>query len=619
MTAQAHLGTWKTWGWLEAFRDPWRVDLRSLALFRLLLGGLLLFDALHRLMDVELYLSDEGIFPSARFLAMWNEWDWLWSFHHLTGSWQWPAFLLILQALAAIGLLLGWKTRWMAVISWILLVSLHHRNRYLLQGSDVLLSGLLLWAIFLPISARFSVDAALNTAPKPTNPRYGSAATVALLLQAMYVYVIGASIKLYPDWQAEWIERFDAVYYALHTVNYAYPHARWLGDYSFTLTTWLTRFVWGIEFFGPFLLFMPWKNSLWRYAVLGGLLLMHLGFQICLAIGPFPMTSLCSLVPFLPSHFWDRLMHRYATRPQRRQIILYYDEPCGFCKKMCLLLREFFLDAQAKIVPAQQAPDTAYLLRREHSWLVRDHEGRVWTRWDAMVVVWQASFWGWPLAMLFRLPGMKWLGNRIYGLVACQRGTLAKATSRLLPYHQQEVRPFWLVEVPVGLLALLVFWWNIEAIPGFPNRLRLPGEERQIILVLNLDQYWNMFAPNARTSGWYVVRGERQDGVVMDLLQGVEGEPDRSEPADIPNLFPDFRWRKWMMPSNFAPLKRDYAIYLCRHWNRQLPPGKKIINIQVDYERMYYAREEEYVLRRWKNERLVNLDCRRAQWMYPDG
>ena len=68
-------------------------------------------------------------------------------------------------------LVLGWKTRFATIASWVLLLSLQNRNTMILSGEDNLALLLLFWGMFLPLGARYSVDSALDSNAAPPRDR----------------------------------------------------------------------------------------------------------------------------------------------------------------------------------------------------------------------------------------------------------------------------------------------------------------------------------------------------------------------------------------------------------------------------------------------------------------
>ena len=159
-------------------------DLRSLAAFRMGLGLALLFDLLGRWCDLEAHYSDAGVLP--RDLLFQTTDSFVLSLHVLGGSVVFQAFLFALAGMAAVLLVLGWNTRWVAITSWIFLASLHARNPMILGPGDNLLLALTFLGMFLPIGRQYSMDSAMGPEPVSDN-RHCSLATVYLLLLTMLI------------------------------------------------------------------------------------------------------------------------------------------------------------------------------------------------------------------------------------------------------------------------------------------------------------------------------------------------------------------------------------------------------------------------------------------------
>jgi hypothetical protein len=127
------------------------IDRRSLTAFRLGLGALLLADLAYRALDFQAHYTDLGVLPRALYLEIFSEVEISWSLHLVLGSAPYTALLFGVAGVAALALLLGVHTRWAALGSWVLLVSLHNRQPLVLSGSDTVLRMLLFWSIFLPL------------------------------------------------------------------------------------------------------------------------------------------------------------------------------------------------------------------------------------------------------------------------------------------------------------------------------------------------------------------------------------------------------------------------------------------------------------------------------------
>ncbi len=286
------------------------IDLRSLAAFRIAIAGIVLVDLAERARWLEAHYTDVGVLPRAvLYRHYWGPTHW--SLHALSGELWWQVVLFALQALFAAMWLVGFKTRWANLGVWVLLASLGTRNQLVLQGGDDLLRMLVFWAMFLPTGARWSVDTRAATEPPPA--RVFSIASVALLLQVMYMYWCTAYLK----WSPVWWPDGTAVELALRLDIYATWPGKWLLWLGERVRWLLPALTWGTllwEYVGPALYFVPWKIGPLRTAMVAGFVLLHLALGATLEIGLFWMTSIACWLPFLPSWFWDRFLPRRFPR-----------------------------------------------------------------------------------------------------------------------------------------------------------------------------------------------------------------------------------------------------------------------------------------------------------------
>jgi hypothetical protein len=182
------------------------LDLRSLAALRVGLAATLLLSLALQAPDIGAFFTDGGVHPRSLIVGGGPRYDpWRLSLHLMGGEWAAQAALLAAGAFCAVGMLVGWHTRLMTLLSWLLLMSLHNRNILVVSAGDGLLRILLLWAAFLPLGARFSVDAArASRANSPERPaEVSGVAGAALLLQLSLMYWFSAWFKQTPAWTTE--------------------------------------------------------------------------------------------------------------------------------------------------------------------------------------------------------------------------------------------------------------------------------------------------------------------------------------------------------------------------------------------------------------------------------
>lgn len=294
-------------GGTSPLRNLFGIDPRSLALFRILIGAILLLDLATRASDLGAMYTDDGMFPRTvichHYTSFWN-----WSFHFGSGMWQYQALLFGLAAVLALALTAGFETRFAVVGSWLMLVSLHNRVPPVLSGSDNLLRMLLFWAMFLPLGRVWSVDRRLEQ-------RRGIAATDqcpvlsvasgAILLQMALMYLFSAIFKS----NGAWLQG-EAIAGTLEHDFYAKPLGAHLTQFPAALTA-MTFGIFAIEWLAPLLLFSPWRTARLRPGMIAVLAAMHIGIEACLTVGLFSLVSLAGLALFLPAGLWNsRLLSR---------------------------------------------------------------------------------------------------------------------------------------------------------------------------------------------------------------------------------------------------------------------------------------------------------------------
>jgi len=276
------------------------IDLRSLALFRVCLGALLVADLLQRSTDLAAHYTDAGVLPRAAHDVAFGPVA-TWSIHLLAGTPVAQALLFLLAGVAALALAVGFFTRAATLVSWLLLVSLHHRQPLVLTGGDGILALLLFWSLFLPLAARWSLDArrAPALAPAPTLVR--SAASAALLVQVLLVYLFAALFKLLdPSWK-----QLTAVEESFGVEGVATDLARTLLAYPALLRA-ASLITPTVELVGPWLAFVPWKTPQVRTSVVVGFWGFHLlGTGSTLDLGLIEYVMATAWTVFLPAWFWE--------------------------------------------------------------------------------------------------------------------------------------------------------------------------------------------------------------------------------------------------------------------------------------------------------------------------
>ena len=302
------------------------VDLRALAAFRIGLGTLLLADLARRSRWLTAFYTDDGVLPRGAFLA---DYETIRSVYLLVGE-PWAVGLLFgVSGVAALALAVGYRTRLAAVVSWALLLSLQTRNPMVLNAGDSLLLMLLFWSVFLPLGARWSVDAVRRADPpdgpvsadgsaasRRDGPAVATVATMALLVQMLVMYLTNAVHKLEGDlWTSG-----EAVVYVMQADQFTYLLGNHIAEFHGLLR--VLTVVWvGLLFASPLLLLL---TGVPRAAVASLFVGMHLGMAVTMRIDLFPIVVVVGFVPFFQTPVWDaaeRVVARLGGRgsPARRR------------------------------------------------------------------------------------------------------------------------------------------------------------------------------------------------------------------------------------------------------------------------------------------------------------
>src|SRR5215218_3816539 len=268
-------------------------DLRSLAALRIVLGFLVLVDLFTRAADFYAHYTDAGIMPRTVLLGEVLS-RWAVSVNLANGEPAFQAFLFGATAVAAVGMLVGYRTRLMTIIVWALILSIQWRNPLILNSGDVLLRLLLFWGMFLPLGAYWSVDRALKVAPPRLSMRFLSLATVALFLQIAFVYWFTVILKTDPAWRTEG----TAIYYALGSDQFATRIGAYLYHFPDLLTA-MTYATIALEAFGPFLLFSPFFTGPVRTGAVLAYMNLHFGIWLTMNVGLFSWTAALCMVCLL--------------------------------------------------------------------------------------------------------------------------------------------------------------------------------------------------------------------------------------------------------------------------------------------------------------------------------
>ncbi len=291
-------------------QELFSVDPRSLALFRIALALLIIFDLIVRATSLRAHYTDFGMLPRGPLLESFSS-PWRISIYYANGKAWFQAVLFILNGLFALMLLLGYRTALATFLCWFFMVSLHNRNVMVLQAGDIYFHQLLFWSLFLPLGASFSLDRCWvgGNFPAKLSKPFLSMGSAGFFLQVAFVYWFTFLHKMTGNAFLVWWKQAEGVYRALNVDQFTTPLGYWVLKFP-VLVTVLNYMVILFEGLGPFLLLSPVANATFRFYGVLGFIAMHMGFNACMILGPFPWVCSIAVLPFLPSSIWDWLLSR---------------------------------------------------------------------------------------------------------------------------------------------------------------------------------------------------------------------------------------------------------------------------------------------------------------------
>ena len=274
------------------FENPFRLDLRTLALFRILLGLLLIFDILSRLGSFGIFYTESGLIPLE--LTPYKTRT-LWSVFFLSTNEYYIFGVFVWGLLSAICFTIGYRTKLAGIFCWIFICSIQYRAWFLLCGGDLLIRILFFVGIFLPLDQYFSV-----TKKSIQEKTVFNFVIVLYFIQLCFIYYTAAMGRDHHSW---WI---DAT--AISDVLKHKPSASYFAQFILffpLILKFLTRWTMLIEFFFPFIMFIPFNTQKIKLISALTMMLLHFGILTFMNIGLFPYASMLSWLILLPSSFWE--------------------------------------------------------------------------------------------------------------------------------------------------------------------------------------------------------------------------------------------------------------------------------------------------------------------------
>lgn len=260
--------------------------------------------------DLTAHYTDKGLWPT----ELIHNFGWkagFWSLHELSGSVLWIWLLFFIHFVFALALLFGFKTTWATLIVWLLYISLHNRNLFVLQAGDDLLRLLLFWGLFLPWNAHYSFDSKSSTQPKQN---YIAFFGYLLLLSSVYFFTV--NLKTSSEWRSEG----SAIYYALSLDQLRLGGAGdWLYAHPFLMKC-CTHLLFYAECTIPFLILFPSKKGYVKLIAFCLILIIHAGIGLTLYVGLFFIINIITAIGILPPFVMDKIERKFTLLKKSSEI-----------------------------------------------------------------------------------------------------------------------------------------------------------------------------------------------------------------------------------------------------------------------------------------------------------
>ena len=280
-------------------------------MFRVLFGLVLLSDLARRWAELEFWYTNSGLLPNHTLL--WRPpAERMFSLFFTISNAREARLGFVLCALVYVAFVLGYRTRWVQVLTLVARVSLNSRLAVLENGGDMVMDLLCLLTLPLPLGARFSLDAvaAAKRGQEPQKQPITSIAVFGLLLQFSAIYFFNAISKDGAAWK-----NGDAVHYALHQDKFVTWIGVWMRErLSPSSLNLLTHSVLATEWLGCALIITPFFTRQARLLAVCVMPSLHLGFALGLNLGGFSPAMMSFFPLLLSAEHWDALSRRHGPR-----------------------------------------------------------------------------------------------------------------------------------------------------------------------------------------------------------------------------------------------------------------------------------------------------------------
>lgn len=447
---------------LSSLRNHYlRIDARSLGIFRIAFGFLLIGDLFRRWKYLSAFYSNDGVLPNHNHLfnLIQQGRDQAFSVYHAFSSRGENHFAFFLTLIVYILFLIGYKTRIFHALSLVCLISLSARNILLENPGNYAAIAILFFALFLPCGSRFSVDSLresmarepekndgdLNRRSKEDEaqiqaqraPGYSPTSLGALALQLQIALIfIGSAFSHHG---AAWKDG-SALYYALHTERFLGCVGGLFRAVPPPLLRGLSFFLYGAEWLIPALILFPVLRRPLRIAAAALIALYGLLYGSLFSFGLFGFVLIAAAPLVLNTEVWEAYCK--AFKPSLARTVI-YDADCGICLWIARVLKRadlrghlafqgnhrtdlLFVRKPDGTIESKEYPKDLKPEITNNTIVVVTADGAIHTKSRAVAAVARPVLFGWTKTIIFRIPGLSILWDKYYDAIATRRHRISE-------------------------------------------------------------------------------------------------------------------------------------------------------------------------------------------------
>lgn len=574
----------------------YRLDFRSLALYRAFMGIVIICDLIHRLGDLRDHYTGEG-------LVYIRNYHGLMVFHSLSTSIYFQSLMFTFHLSVAFMFAIGYKTKINTVILWFLTVSLLEYNYYLNSGGDALLRLTMFWAMFLPLGNAYSVDCFINSKKKTdSNKSVFNVASIAFIVQVQLMYMISTTYKVGEHWNVD----YKATYISLRHLYFQTPLAKVLllisPQFVLQAFTWI---VLKIELLGPLTLTFPIWNDLFRTIGVLLFIILHVGFGTSMYLGIFMWVPIAYVCGFLPGRFWSFISDRMKSERNMNDLII-KSHDSKFSYILGRTIKLFLVPSYTRVVSNDKMRNQSFscdmdqIKEFEKKYLTIQLGGTEKAIHNLEAISYFFTYicqFTSPFQFFYKLFWPKFVSiicgkifNKLHFLTLHNKRDLKimeyKKKLAKIPINRSKLIGIFNISTKTIIQCVLLYLLTLVFLSNLNNskvwETSIAKSASKTLFITSLHQSWRMFSPNPPKLIFVpVIKGTLANNETIDLFSNgaivkkhwtpIPFNDTFTVPPSLNNLITSHRWFKVFELGfrNQGPFLRTFGQYVCIQYNKR--------------------------------------------------